>query len=155
MTKKRMLMLMLMLMLGFIFLCDKSKNVKDGFFCTADTSIYSGGDILKMTLNFHAENGVGYITLRGVMDESNSNKTSVSLMKEFWYSESDGEFLFSQMPDGVLEVSDSDRVILKKFIPEFYLNNKISTHHVRVKKLREGLWIFTTEPVPYFVCEEY
>lgn len=137
------------------FLYGEHIKTKDGFFCTANTSIHSGKDTLRMTLNFHMQNGTGYMTLKGVVHNDNNNASSVSLLKHFRYSENDGEFLLSQVSDGVLEVSEEDKIKLQEYIPDFYLTNSVPTHHVRIKELRKGLWIFTTAPVPYFVCAEY
>jgi hypothetical protein len=157
MTKKYILIFILFTLLSIAagFFYGQYNKTKDGFFCTANTSINSGEDSLSMTINFHMQDGVGYMTLKGIMNKSNSGISKTSLLKHFRYSENDGEFLLSQVPDGVLEVSEKDRVLLQEFIPDFYLTNNVPTHHVRIKELRKGLWIFTTAPVPYLVCAEY
>ncbi|WP_395489517.1 hypothetical protein ACG1VR_18515 [Cedecea davisae] len=143
----------LSVIVGFFY--GEHVKTKDGLFCTTDISIHSGNNTLSMTLNYHMQSGVGYMTLEGVLYNYKHKISNVSLLKHFRYSESDGEFLLTQIPDGVLEVSEADKSILEEYIPDFYLTNKIPTHHIRIKQLRKGLWIFTTEPVPYFVCAEY
>lgn len=127
----------------------------DDFFCTSDASIHSGNDVLDMTINFHMQGGNGFLTLKGLYSNNENKKTHVSLHKSFSYTDNDGEFLFRQANNGVLEVSDVDKDILREFIPDFYLTNTIPTHHVRIKNLRNRLWLFTTAPVPYFACAEY
>lgn len=158
MTKKHALFFLISLAFSSIVVgCFYGEHMKkkDVFFCTADTSIHSGKDTLSLMLNYHMENGSGYMTLEGVLHKSNHNTVSVSLLKSFRYSENDGEFILRQMPDSVLEVSKEDKSILQEYLSDFYLTNNVPTHHVRIKELRKGLWIFTTEPVPYFVCAEY
>lgn len=132
-----------------------SEKADDGFFCTSDANFHESTKTLNATINFHMQEGQGFLTLEGAYYESKIKISTLSLRKQFSYHEKYGEYLMTQNSSGVLEVSEKDRMILKEFLPEFYINNNIPYHHERIKKLRKGLWIFTTTPVPDFVCTDY
>ncbi|EQA1624958.1 hypothetical protein V5K00_RS23005 [Enterobacter asburiae] len=158
MVKKRKTMICILLIAVTFFWCylySVSKKTKDGFFCTSDANFHTKNKTLSATINFHLQYGQGFLALNGDYLENGIKVSEVSLQKQFNYTERDGEYLFTQNNDGVLELSEMDRGILKDFIPEFYLARDEKIHHVRIKKLSNGLWIFTTAPVPYFVCSDY
>jgi hypothetical protein len=138
---------------GYLYSINQKPN--DGFFCTTDVNFYENNKKLSSSINFHMENGRGFLTLNGDYFINEHKITSVSLLKEFSYLEVDGEYSLSQINNGVLEVSEDDRRILSEFIPLFYLTKDIKTHHIRIKSIRKGVWIFTTAPVPNFVCTDY
>ncbi|EMN1408122.1 hypothetical protein ROS59_000074 [Enterobacter cloacae] len=127
----------------------------DGFYCTANVNLHNHNKLLSAVLNYHMEDGQGFLTLSGEYYESEMKISEVSLSKQFRYREKEGEYLLSQISDGVLDVTPGDKSILENFIPDFYLSNTVPAHHIRIKNLKNGAWIFTTAPVPYFVCTDY
>lgn len=132
-----------------------SEKADDGFFCTSDVNFHESTKTLSATINFHMQKGQGFLTLEGAYYESKNKISTLSLQKQFSYHEKHGEYLLTQNSSGVLEVSEKDRIILKEFLPEFYITNSLPYHHERIKKLNKDLWIFTTTPVPNFVCADY
>ncbi|MBN7121338.1 hypothetical protein [Erwinia billingiae] len=140
--------------LGY-FLSQKTLYKEDSFFCTSSFAIHSDNEVLNLSINFNLNHGDGFTTMNGTFFRDGIKQSTVSLQKEFLYTQKDGEFAFTQKPDGVLELNGSDPAVLKKYLPDFYLSNTAGPHHVRIKKLRPGVWIFTTTPTPYLVCTEY
>lgn len=138
---------------GYLYSINQKPN--DGFFCTTDVNFYVSNRKLSSSINFHMKDGRGFLSLNGDYFINEHKITYVSLLKEFDYHEVDGEYSLSQKNNGVLEVSENDIAILSEFIPRFYLSKDIKTHHIRIKSLRKGVWIFTTAPVPNFVCTDY
>ncbi|MCP2124509.1 UNVERIFIED_ORG: hypothetical protein J2Y93_004667 [Pantoea agglomerans] len=138
--------------LGYLYAV--SKRTKDGFFCTSDVRFHTQNKTLSSVINFHMQDGQGFMTLYGEYFDNNKI-LKVSLKRQFSYTEKNGDYLLTQNNNDELEVSERDRDILKQFIPDFYLINGAKAHHIRVKKLTNDLWIFTTAPVPYFVCSDY
>ncbi|MGX5099063.1 hypothetical protein [Enterobacter cloacae] len=132
-----------------------SNTSSDGFYCTANVNLHKHNNMLSAVLNYHMEDGQGFLTLNGEYYENGKKTSDVSLAKQFRYSEKDGEYLLSQSPDGILEVAPEDKAVLEHYIPDFYLTNTIPAHHIRIKNIKKGAWIFTTAPVPYFVCTDY
>jgi|GEM_PF-2046136 len=132
-----------------------SKRPDDGFFCTSDAIFHARNKTLNAVMNFHMQDGQGFLTLSGEYYENDLKTSTLSLQKEFNYSESNGEYILTQKDKGVLDVSEADKAILTEFIPDFYLTTSIPVHHIRIKELRRGMWIFTTTPVPYLTCTDY
>jgi len=132
-----------------------SLQKKDNFFCTSNFTQHDGNEMLKLSINFNLNHGDGYVTMTGMFYQAGLKKTDISLHKEFLYSQTDGEFTFTQKKDGVLELNNSDPAVLRKYLPDFYITNTPVTHHVRIKTIRPGVWIFTTNPTPYLVCTDY
>ncbi|EJC0563357.1 hypothetical protein MX054_000105 [Enterobacter cloacae] len=137
------------------YLGSKSYTTSDGFYCTANVNLHKHNNMLSAVLNYHMEDGQGFLTLNGEYYENEIKTADVSLSKQFRYSERHGEYILSQKPDGILDVTPEDKSILVDFIPDFYLTSSIPSHHIRIKNLKKGAWIFTTAPVPYFVCTDY
>lgn len=127
----------------------------DGFYCTANVNLHKQNNTLSAVLNFHMDDGQGFLMLNGEYYEYGKKISDVSLSKQFRYLEKDGEYLLHQNPVGVLEVTAEDKAILTHYIPDFYLTNSIQTHHIRIKEIKKGMWMFATAPVPYFVCTDY
>lgn len=150
-----MLTIILLCMGAGYFLSYKQRYQKDYFFCSSTLQIHSGNERLSLFINFNMNHGDGFTSMNGIFYKEGIKKSNVNLEKEFNYKQIDGEFIFTQKQNGVLELNDSDREILKKYLPDFYITKASGAHHVRIKKLRAGVWIFTTTPVPYLVCTEY
>lgn len=140
--------------LGY-FLSKKTVYREESFFCTSSFTLHSGSEMLSLSINFNLNHGDGFTTMNGTFFRDGLKQSHISVEKEFLYTQKDGEFAFNQKPNGVLELNGSDPVVLKKYLPDFYLSNTAGPHHVRIKKLRPGVWIFTTTPTPYLVCTEY
>lgn len=139
----------------FGYLYAVSKRTKDGFFCTSDVRFHTQNKTLSAVINFHLQDGQGFMTLDGEYFENDNKISEVSLQRQFSYTEKNGDYLLTKNKNDVLELTEMDKNILKQFIPDFYVTKGAKVHHIRVKKLRDGLWIFTTAPVPYFVCSDY
>ncbi|SCC68798.1 hypothetical protein GA0061070_10791 [Kosakonia oryziphila] len=137
------------------YLYAMSDRTKDGFFCTSDGSFHTQNKTLSAVINFHMQDGEGFMTLEGKYFENDNKVSNVSLQRQFSYTEKNGEYLLTQDGNDVLEVSEGDKNILKQFIADFYFTKNTGAHHTRIKKLRNNLWIFTPAPVPYFVCADY
>lgn len=146
--------LMFCAVLGYLF-SEKTRYRDDTFFCTSSISIHSGDDNLNLSINYNLNHGDGFTSMSGAFFRHGIKQSDINLEKEFLYTQKEGEFAFTQKPDGVLELNGSDPTVLKKFLPDFYISNTAGPHHVRIKKLRPGVWIFTTTPTPYLVCSEY
>lgn len=158
MIKKNKALVCMLLMtaaffMGYIYAVSKKPN--DGFFCTSEVNFHTNNKQLSAAINFHMQDGLGFLTISGDYFENAIKLSAISLQKQFNYTERNGEYLLTQNNHGVLEVSEADKNILKEFFPDFYLTRDVKSHHVRIKKLRSELWIFTTAPVPYFVCTDY
>lgn len=148
------IILILFACVGYI-LSAMSLQRKDSFFCTSSFTQHSSNDTLKLSINFNLNHGDGYVTMAGIFYQNGLKKSDISLHKEFLYTQTDGEFTFTQKKDGVLELNNSDPTVLNKYLPDFYSTNTAAAHHVRIKTIRPGVWIFTTNPTPYMVCTEY
>ncbi|TDS84873.1 hypothetical protein EDF78_11922 [Rahnella sp. BIGb0236] len=140
--------------MGYL-LSKKTLYDKDTFFCTSNFTIHNGNEILRLSINFNLNHGTGFTTMNGALYRNGIKASDINIEKEFLYTQLDGEFAFAQKPQGVLELNNSDMTVLKKYLPDFYITNTAGTHHVRIKTIKPGVWIFTTTPTPYLVCSEY
>lgn len=154
---RTVLMSVVILLFGFAgySLGKEQVRANDVFFCTANFNTHSGDEMLSLSINYNLNHGNGYITMNGTYFKDGIKKSDIDLKKEFLYTQEDGEFSFTEKPNGVMEVNDGDPQVLRKFLSDFYFTRNVGTHHVRIKQIRPGVWIFTTTPTPYMICSEY
>ena len=150
--KKYIFLLILASILTGLYFAKYSSEESDAISCTSNYRSHIGDEILKLSINYKMSDGNGYVTLNGGVYESGVLKSNINVGQEFSYTHFREDYLFKHIKEGAFELNSTNTSLLQRHLYDFYLNNASGPHKETISKIRPGVWVFTTYPIPYLIC---